>query len=166
MAAKWVSLANVFTPSGGGLLAATERLFQRVIWSAHNQCTSLASIRSNAVWCIRQVGCLVRWIRCVRVSYGEIGCRRSLESTSERWQCWQKQACMLALSVEWQLTSCGVSLSPFRFIAERRNDFRPQPKVVRKFVADLRPNPKDHQNSTLVFFRRRSRTSVGLYLQL
>ena len=37
-----------------------------------------------------QVGCLVRWIRRVRVSYGEIGRRRSLESTSERWQCWQQ----------------------------------------------------------------------------
>jgi len=53
VAAKWVSLVNVFTPTGGGLLAATERLFQRVIWSADNQCTLFASMRSNAVWCIR-----------------------------------------------------------------------------------------------------------------
>jgi len=53
-------------------------------------------------------------------------------------------------------TAYPVGLSPFRFIAERRNDFR-------KFVADLRQKPKDHRNSTQVFFRRRSRTSVGLY---
>jgi len=149
-------------PSGGGLLAATERLFQRVIWSAHNQCTSLASMRSNAVWCIRPS----------RLS-------RSLN-----------QVCLCELRWNWTSTQFGVDFRettvlieasvhvgtfsgvptdklqsaypPFRFIAERRNDFRPQPKVVWKFVADLRPKPKGRRSSTLVFFRRRSRTLVGL----
>jgi len=88
-----------------------------------------------------------------RVLKQEIDCNASM------------QRCQLNAAPEAP-TAYPVGLSPFRFITERRNDFRPPPKVIRKFAADLRPKPKDRRNSTLVYFRRRSRnlsrTLVGL----
>jgi len=110
-------------------------------------------MRSNAVWCIRpsrlshslnqMCSCELRW-NWTLTQFG------SLESTPGRWQCWWKW------SGNWQ--AAWLAYPPF--------GLSPQLKVVRKFVADLRPKPRDHRNSTLVFFwcGSRSRISVGLYL--